>query len=240
MKQRDFIDQDLIQHQEFNTQLDAELHEDTSGRPEASARNPGEQNPNPSVLAQHSSELNTQIMDHTAALENLRQRQLEIEKERTALEKHRQTQEKYESGKHELLERLDQYLVHMEQDEARVNQRLALLMETIASFKKMLAKAKSLDESKWSPDNAEFREELRRSLAWVEDARREFNQSIARIEATKDEKSPPLSSLSSVAIPQAQTQTDSFLRWVMIGLAASLPLIVTIIITLLVIYSTKS
>ncbi len=237
MTRTDFIDDDLIQRRDAVRQVkigpDAEAAPDASAPPRSGPVPVQELNLTP--LAQRRNEINSQMVDRMDELERLRSRQQALEKERNALEQLRQNQEKYETGKRELIERLDQYLVYLEREEVRLHQHMALVTETNAAFKDMLEMARGLDESRWPADSAGFREELHRALVIVENARKEFNQAIARIEALHGEKSAPMPAVPAAASGSAAAPR-SFGSWMLLGLAASLPLIVTIIAVAFVMY----
>jgi DNA repair exonuclease SbcCD ATPase subunit len=233
----DFIDDDLIQRREAVRQVkigpDAASETAAVVAPKTGPVPVQELNLTP--LAQRRNEINNQMVDRMNELERLRSRQQALEKERNALEQLRQNQEKYETGKQDLIERLDQYLVYLEREDVRLHQNMTLVTETTASFKDMLEMARGLDESRWPTDSTGFREELHRALVIVENARKEFNQAIARIEALHGEKAAPMPAIRA-ATPRAATAQRSFGSWIMMGLAVSLPLIVTLIAIAVVMY----
>ncbi len=237
MNRTDFIDDDLIQRRDAVRQVKFGPANEAAPGPEAVPKSGPVpvQELNLTPLAQKRNEINSQMVDRMDELERLRSRQEALEKERNALEELRQNQEKYENGKRELIQRLDQHLVYLEREEVRLNQHLALLTDTNAAFKDMREMARGLDETKWPTDSAGFREELHRSLVMVDNARKEFNHAVARIEALHGDKSLPMPAISAAA-PGAAAPARSFGSWLMLGLAASLPLMITIVATAVVMY----
>ncbi len=237
MNRTDFVDDDLIQRRDAVRQVKIGPSADAApAAPAAPKSGPVPvQELNLTPLAQRRNEINSQMVDRMDELERLRARQQALEKERNALEQLRQNQEKYETGKQDLIERLDQYLVYLEREEVRLHQHLALVTETYAAFKNMLETARGLDESKWPADSAGFREELHRSLVIVENARKEFNQAVGRIEALHGDKSLPMPVVPAAASGSA-APPRSFGSWMLLGFAASLPLIITIAAVAIIMY----
>lgn len=239
MSNTDFIDDDLIRRRDSVNPVKFGPAAEPASEPDAVPM--GSVVPSHSLnltpLAQKHIEINNQLVDSSGELERLRARQIALEKERSALEQLRQNQEKYETGKRELVEKLEQNLVYLEREEVRLNQHLALLTESDAAFSEMLEMVRGLDESKWPEDSEGFRDELHRSLVMVENARREFNKSVARIEALHSEKGasmpvnimPPPTSASAV-------KARSFGEWMLLGLAVSLPMIVVVAVATALIY----
>ncbi|MFH0908594.1 MAG: hypothetical protein V1929_07520 [bacterium] len=98
-------------------------------------------------------------------------------------------------------------------------------------FKGLLGEIENIDPESWPEDR--IREELNRNLDLIEDARMEYNKATARIEAVKgDEKSEPTPH-SAVLFEErggGQDQEKPFGYWLKVGVAISLPFVITVVI----------
>lgn len=180
-------------------------------------------------MARHKQELDEKTAQSMQELDRLRQRQKEIEQEKRDLEEQRRKQEEYERGKRELIERFSQSLVTLEKEEIQAERLTELLAATRKRFKLMLAELQEINEESW-PVEA-FREQLSRALSIVENARAEYNKSMARLEAIQGEKAPAAERTPLVfERPHPITPEErSFGQWVKIGLALSLPLLAMLV-----------
>lgn len=165
-------------------------------------------------------------------LEAMRAKQQRLEQERLALEEMSRRQGEYIRGKRELVERLQTGLVALEKDEIRA-QRTAELMKTVRGrFRELLEDVVSLRDENWSDEN--LRDELGQALAVLERAREEYNRELARVEAVRDETRPEGESGARPAVfdewRAAPAEERSFGHWLKVGLAVSLPLILTLIV----------
>jgi hypothetical protein len=89
----------------------------------------------------------------------------------------------------------------------------------------------SIDPKSWNP--SELPKELSRALSTVDDARTEFSQQRSRLEASASNET------GEIALPEAVAGTaglggKSFVEWLQIGFAVTLPLIIFAILALLV------
>ena len=169
-------------------------------------------------------------------LERLRSRQNALEQEKSALEHLRNSQEKYETGKREMIDHLEKSLVSMEREDVVLNQRLALLTDTAKHFKEMLKELREFSEEQWPADSASLRDELNRTLAVIDNIRKDYNRSCARLEAAKETRNQEALAnqlLMDESGASARRQY-SFGDWLKIGFAVSLPLIVMLVVLLVV------
>src|SRR6185436_17777970 len=106
------------------------------------------------------------------------------------------------------------------------------LRVTHESFTQHLQHIEAIDPKSWNP--TELHKELSRALSTVDDARAEFSQQRSRLQAAEDS--------SDVPLPEVAPDIGglgggrSFMQWMQIGFAFSLPLIVCIFIGLLLFF----
>lgn len=233
-KKTDFFDDDLIQ------QRDAvkEVKIGSANEPLAEKKIPKSetvpvQELSLTAMTQRKEEINSQVATKLDELERLETRQTSLEREKNALEQLRNDQEKYESGKREMIDHLEQSLVSLEREEILLNQRLELLVGTEKGFKEMESELRSFREEEWPADSNKFRDELAKALAIVENIRKEYHKSLSRLEAVREvkesRKKDILAELSGESVPQR-----SFVEWLMVGFAVSLPLVLVLVVLVVV------
>lgn len=182
-------------------------------------------------MARHRQMVDEERARAAEELEMLKQREQDIERKKREMEDLRKKHDDYELGKQELLERLSQNLATLEKDEIRSGQITELLSDTRRRFKAMRDDLDSIDEESW--EESRMRQELTKSLALIEDARMEFNKSIAKIQAMTEgyqrsqEAEPVLSEGRATVQPAAE---KSLGYWFKVGMAVSLPLILFLLI----------
>jgi hypothetical protein len=181
-------------------------------------------------LARRKEEINTQVAGKMEELERLRARQYSLEREKKALQELRSNQEKYETGKREVLEGIEKDLVLLEREEIALGRRLDLLRETQKLFKAMDADIRSVRESDWPEDSDGYREDLGKALAALEDMRKDYHKSLAKLDALR-ESAPQKVLAQSVPGDEPERnvfQSRSFRELFTAGLAFNLSLIVVI------------
>ena len=90
-----------------------------------------------------------------------------------------------------------------------------------------------IEPKSWNP--AELPKELSRALSTVDDARTEFSQQRSRLEASGNGEAGEID-LPQVASGTAGFGGKSFVQWLQIGFAVTLPLIVFGILALLIFF----
>ena len=90
----------------------------------------------------------------------------------------------------------------------------------------------AIDPKSWNP--TELHKELSRALSTVDDARAEFSQQRSRLQAAEDANDVPLPEVAPDI--GGLGGGKSFMQWMQIGFAFSLPLIVFIFIGLLLFF----
>lgn len=239
MGNTDFIDDDLIQRRDAVKEVRMGLGRDVAPVSEIPKSEPVPvQELNLTPLTKRKEEINSQMATKLDELERLRSRQDTLEKERSALDHLRNSQEKYEAGKREMIDHLEKSLISMEREDATLNQRLALLTDTAKRFKGMLKEMREFGEEQWPTDSTGLRDELNRTLTVIENVRKEYNRSCARLEAAREAKNqeiiPPQMLFDETGSPGRLQR--GFSDWLKIGFAVSLPLIVmfAVLIALLI------
>lgn len=184
-------------------------------------------------MARHKQDADTQTTRAMQELEILRKRQEQLELEKRQLEEFKTKSEEFERGKREVIAGIKRSLTAIERDEIETQRMQEMLDTTRNRFKSMLNDLEDIKEQTWSEEN--IREELTRALGVIEDARIEYNKSMAKIETLKSEKAGgvPTTSVSPMMFEESSSPLDfdkSFAHWFKMGLALSLPLIITLVV----------
>lgn len=179
-------------------------------------------------MAQQRSQLTTQAAGTAEEIERLRMRQEDLEREKEHIKKLAQKQEAYQEGKRDIITKLETSVIVAEKEQNRATRMAELLSETRANFTDLLAELKAIDESGWNDD--EYEVQLDRANVLVENALKDYRKSIARIDAvgwTSD--SEVVAHVSpEVGAGSNNTARIGFLRWIAIGFAVSLPVLLLI------------
>ncbi len=193
---------------------------------------------NLTTMARHREKVDDQVATAMKELEKLRQRQQDLEKKKSDLEDLRRRQSDFERGKREMLEHLGQSLVVLEKEQLRAEQKAGLLGEARKQFKIRLEEVHGLNEESW--EEASFRENLTRALAVIDEARTEYNKTMARIDMLSNaDSSAGRSDRQPVIFEESRHlhgEEKGFADWIKIGLAFSLPLIIIAVLLALFFY----
>ncbi len=181
-------------------------------------------------MAKHKQEVEENVLQATQELERLRKRQEELERARRELEETQRKQDAYQRGKQEFVEKLGQSLVTMEKDEIQAQRMAEMLAETRQRFKEMLSELQGISEDAWPEER--FGEELSKALTLIENMRMEFNKAVSRIEAAGggEIRAGALSPVTSESVRLTVQDEKPFGYWIKVGVAVTLPLVVTIIV----------
>jgi len=187
-------------------------------------------------VARHREELTDQVAGATDEIERLRMRQMELEKAKKSLEELTQRHEEYDQGKKEMIDKLTRGLTMVEKEEVQATRMVELLSETRSRFKELLNDLSDIDETKWSENN--FKTELSRALVKVDIARADYKKALARIDVVSWYKSGGGDKQSDMfrEMTRDVSDTKSFGYWLKVGLAASLPLIIVIILAVITLW----
>ncbi len=173
--------------------------------------------------ANSSEHLDSQVQKAHEQLLQLKRQQEQIEKQKRELEELSRRQEELERGRTEMTDKLTRSLVVLEREAYDSQKKLEQIRATRESFEQHLTLLESIDPKTWNP--SDLHKELSRSLSAVDDARAEFSQQRSRLSATTGDDS------SDVALPEAAPEVplgggaNSFVQWMQIGFAFTLPLI---------------
>lgn len=221
----DFYDDDLVKHRSAMRKTKGEPVAEP-GSSEAPARPVSDFNL--SRMARQKEQVEDSVALAAQELERLRQRQENLEKEKHVLEDLRRRQADYERGKREMLDSLNQSLIALEKDELNAEKLLELVTSTRKRCRAWLSEIDAMDEELWPED--QFREELGRALAKIEDVRMEYNKALAKIEAQSgEEKKPAASAPVLYDERRGLDEEKGFGYWLKVGFAVSLPLVMTLV-----------
>ncbi len=230
MAKTDFFDEDLVKHRKPDIPVSAE-----PGATEAPPR--GVSDFNLTRMARHREQVEDHMAHAAQELERLRQRQEHLEKEKSTLEELRRRQSEYEQGKREMLEHLNHSLISLEKDELNAEKLLEQVTNTRQQCRVWLSEIDSIDEADWAEET--FREELGKALTRVEDIRVEYNKALAKIEALSNEEKQT-ATLHRPVFYEDRDEDErgqrSFTAWLKVGLAVSLPLMLTLIVLWILYY----
>ena len=187
-----------------------------------------ELNEDDSVSTEH---LDSQVQKAQEQLLQLKRQQEQIEKQKRELEELSRRQEELERGRTEMTDKLTRSLVVVEREAYDTQKRLEQLRAMRESFGQHLQLIEAIDPKTWNP--ADLHKELSRALSTVDDARAEYAQQRSRLQAANEKTGeadlPEVASDVADLIHGGRT----FGQWFRIGVAFSLPLILTIIAVVL-------
>lgn len=180
-------------------------------------------------MVKQKQELSDQVAGAVTEIQRLRKRQEQLEREKLGLEELSKKQEEYELGKRDTIDKLGRGIVLMEKEQAQAVRMVELLGETRERFKDSLAELQKIDEDLWPDD--EYQTELNRALVRVDIAREMYRKALARIDSASWHKGGDRRHTDIAAETRRELNTGKgFGYWFAAGLAASLPLIVVILI----------
>lgn len=183
-------------------------------------------------MARYRKEVDEQEASKVEELEKLRHRQDQIEKEKVQLEDTRRKHDDYVRGKREMTDHLRRNVVLLERREVETQRLAELLGASRLRFKEMLEGVEAINEETWP--EGQIRDELGKALGVIEQTRMEFNKTMARIEAVQGEPAGTESKSAVLFEEHGGAEEKTFGYWLKVGLAVSLPLVVTIVIVLIV------
>ena len=167
--------------------------------------------------------LDSQVQKAQEQLLALKRQQEQIEKQKRELEELSRRQEELERGRTEMTDKLTRSLVVLEREAYDSQKKLEQIRATRESFEQHLVLLESIDPKSWNP--TDLHKELSRALSTVDDARAEFSQQRSRLTASTSDD-------AEVALPEATPDmggmggANSFIQWLQIGFALTLPLII--------------
>ena len=174
--------------------------------------------------------LDSQVQKAQEQLLHLKRQQEQIEKQKRELEELSRRQEELERGRAEMSDKLTRSLVILEREAYDSQKKLEQLRVTHESFTQHLQQIEGIDPKGWNP--TDLPKELSRALSTVDDARAEFSQQRSRLQAAEEGG-------GDVALPEVAPGIGgagdgrTFVHWMQIGFAFSLPLIIFVCLALL-------
>jgi predicted RNase H-like nuclease (RuvC/YqgF family) len=177
--------------------------------------------------------LDSQVQKAQEQLLQLRRQADQIEKQKRELEELSRRQEELERGRAEMTDKLSRSLVILEREGYDSQKKLEQIRATHESFTQHLQLLEAIEPKSWN--SAELPKELSRALSTVDDARTEFSQQRSRLDAGSGES-------TEIDLPDVASGSmglgggRSFLQWMQIGFAVTLPLIIFGIVALLVFF----
>jgi phage-related tail protein len=173
-----------------------------------------------SVSAEH---LDSQVQKAQEQLLQLKRQQEQIEKQKRELEELSRRQSELENGRAEMSDKLTRALVVLEREAYSAQNRLEQIRVTRESFAQHLELIEAIDPRNWNP--SDLHKELSRALSAVDDARTEYSEQRSRLQAAGATAGE--ASLPDVGTDAYETRDGrSFVQWVQIGIALTLPLII--------------
>jgi len=179
-------------------------------------------------------ELELKLHQAREQLAVLRRQQEELERQKGDLEDLRRKQDEYARGRAEMIERLTRGLVLLEHEQLQAQRSVEQCIATRQSFRDYLEQLQSIRDDQWT--SATVRPELSKALGLIENARAEHNNARARLDCL-DPSSADGSGAVAVS-PEAAARTE-FRRYIRLGLAASLPIIIVGTIWLIIFLAAK-
>jgi chromosome segregation ATPase len=172
------------------------------------------------VSAEH---LDSQVQKAQEQLLQLKRQQEQIEKQKRELEELSRRQSELENGRAEMSDKLTRALVVLEREAYSAQNRLEQIRVTRESFAQHLELIEAIDPRNWNP--SDLHKELSRALSAVDDARTEYSEQRSRLQAAGATAGE--ASLPDVGTDAYETSNGrSFVQWLQIGIALTLPLII--------------
>ena len=173
-----------------------------------------------SISAEH---LDSQVQKAQEQLLQLKRQQEQIEKQKRELEELSRRQDELDNGRTEMADKLTRALVVLEREAYSTQNRLEQIRATRESFTQHLELVEAIDPRSWNP--ADLHKELSRALSTVDDARTEYSEQRSRLQAAgATDGEAALPEVASDAYESSSGR--SFLQWLQIGIALTLPLII--------------
>jgi hypothetical protein len=188
-------------------------------------------------------DMDAQVKEAQQRLTSLRAQQEEVERQKQLLESLRQKQERFVSGKKDVVDKLDRSLraVAEDLDEARL--RVENLTITQQDFQEHLKELKDFLPERWH--RSQLDHELDKALAALDDAEVGYEKGVRRLSSNRqmdtssfhhvsanDEESSSSRGFMSMSFG---SHHDDLTTWMRRGFAFTLPLIVALIVSLILV-----
>jgi DNA repair exonuclease SbcCD ATPase subunit len=186
-------------------------------------------------MARHREELNTQKASAKLHVERLKQKQSEMEREEQMIADLLEKQDQYERGKQEMQDRLEESLVSLQKMGDHAARQVEVYFTTRDRLAADLEELQKINDTEWADES--LREELNKAVVQIDTIRSDFVKAQATIEAVGG----PVHLFAEHAHKPSSFEEDEFVEsnkgfghWFKIGLAFSLPLILTILCAVII------
>jgi hypothetical protein len=173
-------------------------------------------------------EVDHKLQQAQEQLLKLRRLQEDLERQKGDLEELRRKQDEYSRGRGRVIEDLTRGMVLLEREQVQAQRLAELCVKTRQCFSEYLDQIQSIRDKEWT--SANLRPELTKALGVVENARIEYNRACTKLDCLQPAK--PTAAVEGK--DPAEFSREEFVRYLRIGAAASLPLIVVGTIWLIV------
>ena len=160
----------------------------------------------------------------------LRHQSEELERQKLHLEQLRIRQDRFVTGKRDLTDKLSRSVTMLERELYDAQKLVEELSITKDSFNRHLETLRSLQPEKWQRSNVD--EELDRALSAVEDAVSEYAKGTRRVAAARPAEMQSIEIEDGRAPQNSVMADDDASTWMRRGFAFTLPLMGTILLTL--------
>jgi DNA repair exonuclease SbcCD ATPase subunit len=185
-------------------------------------------------------DMDLQVKEAQQRLAALRAQQEEVERQKHMLETLRHKQERFVSGKKDISEKLERSLRAVCEDLEDARRRVEDLAITQKDFQDHLDELKTFLPERWH--RSQLDHELDRALSCLDEAEVSYEKGMRRIAASRPTETSPLQLAADAEEGSALHSSLPFLSggddlatWVRRGFAFTLPLIVTLIVSIVLI-----
>lgn len=167
-------------------------------------------------------EVELQVNETQARLEELKRAQEKLERERAQLEDLRRRQAEFQNGREEMLQHLTRGVGLLEEAEFDRRREAEQMAQSLAEFRQHLARLQGIQHDAWTQEN--YNLELTKALTAIENARMEWNGARLKFGVLSGASATAGSRDKAVAAPSLATLP--FKDLCKIGLAMTWPLVV--------------
>ena len=173
-------------------------------------------------LIQQRDERTSQVAVAVKEIEQLRSKQLQLEREKGDLESLTSKQDEYENAKRDIVTKFEKSIISLDKQSQEALQVSELAIAIRERFEDTLSTIKVIEEVSWQPED--FESELNKAIAIIENARTVFRKGQTRVKASGWVREAAGIHESPNAV-QGDELRNSFTYWLTVGLAVSLPIV---------------
>lgn len=162
-----------------------------------------------------------QVHEAQEQLQELRQRQEAVERQKAELEELHRKKDDFLKGRSEVSDKLSRCITSLDREAVEAQKRADSYLDTKENFEHQLKIVQALRPEVWS--RKELRNELNRAIDKIDDAQEQINKSAHIMEGMK---SAPKLKNQSMKNALSSGDESSFSYWMMRGLAFTLPLMI--------------